>query len=153
MLLWRLSGKQHARALDGGYGLHFDGRWNTVGHAVTYCATSPALCVLEKLVHVEDPALLPELVMVTYEVPDAVAVRDVRLEDLPADWRRHEAMTQQTGDAWHEEGATALLRVPSAVVPIARSPDLNVLINHGHAEADGLRILAAEPFVLDPRLF
>jgi hypothetical protein len=30
-LLWRLSGQQHAQALDGGYGLHFDGRWKTVG--------------------------------------------------------------------------------------------------------------------------
>src|SRR5258708_39409735 len=63
MLLWRLSGLQHAEAFDGGYGLLYDGRWNTVGHAVTYCATSPSLCVLEKLVHVQDPALLPELVL------------------------------------------------------------------------------------------
>ncbi|HSU06220.1 MAG TPA: RES family NAD+ phosphorylase, partial [Acetobacteraceae bacterium] len=46
MLLWRLSGRQHANAFDGGYGLLFNGRWNTVGHAVTYCATSPSLCVL-----------------------------------------------------------------------------------------------------------
>ena len=28
-----------------------DGRWNTSGFAITYCATGPALCVLEKLVH------------------------------------------------------------------------------------------------------
>jgi RES domain-containing protein len=54
MLLWRLSGLRHASSFDGGYGLLFDGRWNTVGHAVTYCAISPSLCVLEKLVHVED---------------------------------------------------------------------------------------------------
>jgi RES domain-containing protein len=38
MRLWRLSGIQHAGALGGGYGLFFDGRWNTIGHAVTYCA-------------------------------------------------------------------------------------------------------------------
>ncbi|MFG1466391.1 RES family NAD+ phosphorylase, partial [Xanthobacter sp. DSM 24535] len=95
MRLWRLSGPQHAQALDGGYGLHFDGRWNTVGHAVTYCATSPALCVLEKLVHVEDPALLPELVMITYEIPDTVEIEDVPLEGLPTDWRRHEAWSQE----------------------------------------------------------
>jgi hypothetical protein len=52
MLLWRLSGAQHAK--DGGYGLLFDGRQKTVGHAVTYGSTSPSLCVLEKLVHIED---------------------------------------------------------------------------------------------------
>jgi RES domain-containing protein len=57
MLLWRLSIRRYANIFDGGYGLLFDGRWNTVGHAVTYCATSPSLCVLENLVHIEDPAL------------------------------------------------------------------------------------------------
>lgn len=153
MLLWRLSGRQHARALDGGYGLHFDGRWNTVGHAVTYCATSPALCVLEKLVHVEDPALLPELVMVTYEIPDSMEIVDLLLESLPADWRRHEAWSQERGDAWYEGRATLLLRVPSAIMPIAGSPDLNVLINHSHLAAGDVRIVAEEAFSLDPRLF
>jgi RES domain-containing protein len=153
MLLWRLSGRQHARALDGGYGLHFDGRWNTVGHAVTYCATSPALCVLEKLVHIEDPALLPELVMVTYELPDSIEIVDLLLESLPADWRRHEAWSQERGDGWHEGRATLLLRVPSAIVPIAGSPDLNVLINHSHPAVVDVRIVAEETFSLDPRLF
>lgn len=57
MILWRLSGVEHARAFDGSYGLLFDGRWNTMGRPVTYAATSPSLCVLEKLVHIEDPAL------------------------------------------------------------------------------------------------
>lgn len=153
MLLWRLSGKQYAQALDGGYGLHFDGRWNTVGHAVTYCATSPALCVLEKLVHVEDPALLPELVMVTYELPDSVTIKDIGLPDLPPDWRRHEAWSQERGNEWHEGRSTLLLRVPSAIVPVANSPDVNVLINHGHPAAAHIRIVGQEPFSLDPRLF
>ena len=73
MLLWRLSGVAHARTFDGGYGLLFDGRWNTAGHAVTYCSTSPSLCVLEKLIHIEDPQLMPPLVMVRYDVPDNLA--------------------------------------------------------------------------------
>ena len=153
MLLWRLSGKQHARTLDGGYGLHFDGRWNTVGHAVTYCATSPALCVLEKLVHVEDPTLLPELVMVAYEIPDAVGVEDIPLDALPADWRRREAWSQGRGDDWHARRSTLLLRVPSAIVPIAGSPDRNVLINHTHPSTADVRVVGYEDFLLDPRLF
>lgn len=152
MLLWRLSGKQFARALDGGYGLYFDGRWNTVGHAVTYCATSPSLCVLEKLVHVEDPTLLPELVMVTYEVPDTVTLEDVGLDRLPADWRRQEAWSQQKGNEWHEARSTLLLRVPSAIVPVNRSPDMNILMNHTHPAAVEIRIVEEQPFVLDPRL-
>jgi RES domain-containing protein len=83
MILWRLSGEQHARSLDGGYGLAHDGRWNTAGHAVTYCATSPSLCVLEKLVHVEDPDLLPALVMVRYDVPDGMGMETLSVAELP----------------------------------------------------------------------
>ena len=153
MLLWRLSGKRHARAMNGGYGLLFDGRWNTVGHAVTYCATSPSLCVLEKLVHVEVPDLLPELVMVTYEVAGTVAGDAVELRELPADWRTAEGHTQRIGDAWLESRSTFLLRVPSAIVPIAASPDVNILANPAHGDAAAMTIVAAEPFTLDPRLF
>ena len=153
MLLWRLSGRQHAEALDGGYGLLFNGRWNTVGHAVTYCATSPALCVLEKLVHVEDPLLLPELVMVTYRVSDTASVEEVGLAELPPDWRRNEAWSQEKGDIWHEGRAALLLRVPSAIVPVAGSPDLNLLVNHTHRAAAEFRIVAQQSFSFDPRLF
>lgn len=152
MLLWRLSGRQHADVFDGGYGLLFDGRWNTVGRAVTYCATSPALCVLEKLVHVEDPDLLPELVMVQYEVPDSLPMEMVEPEQLPDNWRRREAFTQQMGDAWHTALVTPLLSVPSAIVPLSGSPDRNVLINHRHPLADKITTLGTEPFKLEPRL-
>ena len=153
MRLWRLSGGQHADAFDGGYGLLFDGRWNTTGRAVTYCATSPALCVLEKLVHVEDPALLPALVMVTYDVPDDLETETVTLEDLPRDWRRQEGLTQRMGDGWHKAKTSPLLKVPSAIVPIAGSPDVNVLINHVHAAASKITIAAMAPFVLGAGLF
>ena len=151
MILWRLSGQQHSRTFDGGYGLLYDGRWNTVGHAVTYCATSPSLCVLEKLVHVEDPDLLPELVMVRYDVPDSLDIDEIAVGDLPDDWRRQESLTQQRGDTWHGALAASLLRVPSATVPLDGSPDLNVLINHRHSAAAQIKIVSTEPFVLDPR--
>ncbi|MBN9064662.1 MAG: hypothetical protein BGP06_12285 [Rhizobiales bacterium 65-9] len=153
MILWRLSGAQHARAFDGGYGLLYDGRWNTAGHAVTYCATSPSLCVLEKLVHVQDPDLLPELVMVRYAVPDDLDAATIALGDLPDDWRRQESWTQQRGDAWHSALAAPLLRAPSAIVSLSDSPDMNVLINHRHPAAARITILTAESFTLDARLF
>jgi len=152
MLLWRLSGVAYAKAFDGGYGLLFDGRWNTVGRAVTYCSTSPALCVLEKLVHIEDPTLLPALMMMRYNVPDDLAVESLALDDLPADWRQQEGWTQQRGDQWHASLLTPLLRVPSAIVPVDQSPDMNILINHNHDAAAHISLVSATPFVLDQRL-
>jgi RES domain-containing protein len=153
MILWRLSGQQHARAFDGGYGLLYDGRWNTAGHAITYCATSPALCVLEKLVHIEDPNLLPPLVMVRYDVPDELGMEAISFGELPDSWRLQESWTQQRGDRWHVALAAPMLRVPSAIVPLDGSPDMNVLINHRHPAAGRIAIVSAETFVLDVRLF
>ena len=152
MRLWRLSSLQFAEAMDGGYGLRFDGRWNRVGRPVTYAATSPSLCVLEKLVHVEDPALLPALAMVAYDVPDDTPVARRILADLPVDWRRREVETQRIGDEWLAGEGAALLFVPSAIVPIADSPDENVIINHRHPAAEKIRIERVEAFGLDIRL-
>lgn len=153
MILWRLSGERYARSFDGGYGLLYDGRWNTAGRAVTYCATSPSLCVLEKLVHVEDPDLLPALVMVRYEAPEGLDMETVSVADLPEQWQLHESATQRRGDQWHAAMNAPLLRVPSAIVPLDGSPDQNVLVNHRHPGATQITILAADPFVLDTRLF
>ncbi|HEX4077847.1 MAG TPA: RES family NAD+ phosphorylase [Rhizomicrobium sp.] len=153
MVLWRLSGAQHAKAFDGGFGLLYDGRWNTAGHAVTYCATSPSLCVLEKLVHIEDPDLLPALEMVRYDVPDGLGVETVSLAELPPTWRFEESLTQQRGDRWQGALRTPLLRVPSAIVSLEGAPDVNMLINHRHPAAASITMIAAEAFVLDTRLF
>jgi RES domain-containing protein len=152
MRLWRLSRFQYADTMDGGYGLLFDGRWNTVGHPVTYAATSPSLCVLEKLVHVDDPALLPVLAMVVYDMPDQISASHRDMDDLADGWRRQESMTQRLGDEWLEENDAALLFVPSAIVPIADSPDRNVLINPKNSAAAEIRITRIERFDLDVRL-
>jgi RES domain-containing protein len=152
MLLWRLSGVQHAQTFDGGYGLLFDGRWNTVGHPVTYCATSPSLCVLEKLAHIEDPDLLPPLRMVRYDAPDDLGVETISIAGLADSWPRQERRTQQVGDGWHASLRTPLLCVPSAIVPIEGSPDTNFLINHRHPAVGRIRLVKNEPFSLDLRL-
>jgi len=121
--LWRLSSARHARDFDGGYGLLYNGRWNTRGRPVTYCATVPSLCALEKRVHIVDPALLPDQVMVEYEAPEGLAKREITLDDLPADWGRREILTQRIGDAWLEGAADTLLVVPSVIVPLAAAAD------------------------------
>lgn len=153
MRLWRLSSHEFARNFDGGYGLRFDGRWNTVGHATTYVSTSPSLCVLEKLVHVEDPMLLPDLEMVGYDVPDGVPAARLTLSDLPSDWRRREAETQQIGDAWLAGVEAAVLFVPSVIVALPESPDEDAIINHRHPAASTIQIAWTQPFDLDIRLF
>jgi len=153
MRLWRLSDVRYVREFDGGYGLAFNGRWNTIGRTVTYCSTVPSLCALEKRVHFTDPDLLPEQIMVEYEAPEDLAKGEIRLADLPADWAGRETHTQRLGDDWLDQRSGALLVVPSAIVPIAAAPDRNVLINHRHPDAARIVIADVVPFTLDPRLF
>ncbi|MBE7183939.1 MAG: RES family NAD+ phosphorylase [Methylobacterium mesophilicum] len=153
MRLWRLSATNYAESFDGGYGLVFNGRWNLVGRPVTYAATVPSLCVLEKLVHVEDPGLLPDLTTVAYEMPDDIPRHRIEQSGLPADWQRQEALTQGLGDDWLRSAGAALLFVPSAILAIDGAPDCNVLINHRHPASAGITIAGAEPFALDVRLF
>lgn len=154
MRLWRLSTPAYADRLDGGYGRTNAGRWNRAGELVTYAATVPSLCVLEKLVHIEDVDLFPnDLRLVRLEAPDDLPV--TALEEpaqLPAGWWRTIGLTQALGSAWHAARATPLLRAPSVIARSRETADRNVVVNHLHPRAAEIRVAAVEPFELDYRL-
>ncbi len=154
MRLWRLSGAGYADRFDGGYGLENDGRWNMRGRPVTTCSTGPALCLLEKLVHIDDLALIPDdTMLVRYDAPDDIESEEARLEDLPDNWRLDEGVTRALGTAWLDRASACLLRVPSVIVPVADADDRNILINHRHQDAARITISGFEVFEYDPRLF
>ncbi len=153
MRLWRLSSARRARDFGGGYGLLNSGRWNTVGRAVTYCATVPSLAALEKRVHVTDPGLLPPLMMVEYRAPEDLPRQAIDISTLSTDWTVREVDTQRIGDHWLDAARETLLEVPSVILPLAGVDDRNVLINHRHARAKEIVIVAVTPLTLDPRLF
>ena len=152
MQLWRLSGAAFADRFDGGYGLEHGGRWNERGRPVTYCATGPALCFLEKLVHVEDAGLLPDdTMLIRYHAPDDLRVEESRLAELPENWRNDQPLTRRLGSAWLDRAASCLLRVPSAIVPVPESDDRNIIINHCHRDAARIMITRIDKFAYDPR--
>jgi RES domain-containing protein len=153
MLAWRLSSPEHAKRFDGGYGLAHPGRWNRAGVPVTYAASSPALCLLEKLVHVEDPQLMPVLQLVRYVIPDDLKIERVDVEGLRPDWIKEEGVTQEIGDRWHQNQRSAVLMVPSVVVPFQLSGDRNLVINNAHPDASRIAIAEVEDFTMDARLF
>lgn len=154
MHLWRLSTSTYAERFDGGYGLGNDGRWNGRGRPVTYCSTGPALCVLEKLVHISDASLLPDNMMVVrYEAPDDLGIDEVLLDSLPERWNSLGSLTRRLGNDWLDSASACLLRVPSVIVPIADTLDRNVLINHRHQDARRITLSRIETFRYDARLF
>ena len=148
MTLWRFS--QHA-ALDGRGGLVASGRWNTRGRGILYCAPNPATAVLEVLVHgaVRSPEAFGNFQFLKIEVPESVAVEGVEERQLPRDWVMRLDLSRAWGDRWLREARTALLLVPSVLVP----ETYNELINPRHNDAARIRTLSAFPYPLDRRLF
>jgi RES domain-containing protein len=154
MWIWRLSGADYAERFDGGFGIDHDGRWNDRGRAVTYCATGPALCVLEKLAHIEDPNLMPgDTALVRYDVPDDLRIEETSLDGLPGNWRADRRLTRTIGNVWLDAASACLLRVPSVIVPVPDADDRNILVNHRHEDAARIAISRIERFEYDPRLF
>jgi RES domain-containing protein len=147
--VWRLCKRRHA-ALDGEGARLAGGRWNSRGTTAIYASDSLSLAVLELLVHC-DPALLPDdLVAIAIEIPDGLALRRIEIAELPRSWRRHPAPESlaRIGDLWAKDVASAVLSVPSAVVPGER----NVLFNPRHPDFVTIRAGRPERFALDARL-
>jgi RES domain-containing protein len=147
VILWRIT--NHA-ALDGAGGLRTHGRWHTRGRRILYCADNPATALLEMLVHAEiDVEDLP----VTFryleiEAPDSVSIETVDAGGFGRNWRTDVVATRRAGDEWLHSGRTALLRVPSVIVPAT----LNTLVNPQHPFSARIRIVQIHDFPIDPRL-
>jgi len=136
--------------MDGeGARLH-GGRWNSEGLAVVYFSSSLSLAALEYLVHVDIEDSPSDLVAIEVDVPEGLREDRLLPSELPSDWNQvadHPECVRR-GDVWLRQGRTALLRVPSAVVPI----ETNILLNPEHRDAGRVRVTRAEPFAFDRRL-
>jgi hypothetical protein len=53
-----------------------------------YTATTRALAVLEKVVHVEAAGTPDKFVIITLELPAGYSLQEVRAETLPKDWNK-----------------------------------------------------------------
>lgn len=150
MILYRLTlAKYVDTAFSGEGSRRVGGRWTPAGYPAVYTASSIALTVLETLVHV-DSAIMPKHLVIRVDVPDAVDITSLTASDLPADWRETPAPAalQQIGRGWLDANETALLRIPSVVVP----QENNVIINPLHADFQQFQIGEPDSFTIDGRL-
>jgi len=106
---------------------------------------------LEVLVHgaVRSPEAFGNFQFLKIEVPESVAVERVEERQLPRDWVMRLDLTRAWGNRWLREARTAMLLVPSVLVP----DTYNALINPRHNDAAQIRTLSAFPYPLDRRLF
>ena len=147
MFLWRIS---NHLSLAGDGALRTPGRWHARGRRVVYCAQNPAAALLEILVHFEiDIQDLPvRYRLLKIEAPDDLQVESVPVDRLPTNWPERTEVTRALGDAWLTRGSTALLSVPSAIVP----ETFNVLLNPAHQDARRIVIVQTGEHAIDPRL-
>jgi RES domain-containing protein len=130
--------------------LRTSGRWHTRGKRVVYCAQSPAVALLEILVHfeIEIRDLPARYRLLKIEVPDDVRIERVTFGELPGDWSERTDVTRAIGDTWLARGSTVLLSVPSAIVP----ETFNVLLNPAQQDARRIVIARTSEHAPDPRL-
>jgi RES domain-containing protein len=151
MRVWRICKAEHAAAAFSGQGaILYAGRWHHEGTPVVYTSESRALAALEQLVHLHRNRLPPHFVCFAVDIPRDLAMTEVRVQDLPDEWRRHPAPPElrDIGTRWVESGESVCLQVPSALV----TGEHNFLLNPRHAEFGRLEITSPEPFELDARL-
>ena len=151
MRLWRVS---NYTDLSGEGGRLVAARWHERGRPAVYLAEHPALAVLETLVHLYvDPDELPShYQLLTVDVAEAVAVEELSeatLATLSTTWRDAPQDTRALTRPWFDERRTALLRLPSAIVPDA----FNYVLNPLHPDAERIVVVARQMVQFDPRLF
>lgn len=128
------------------------GRWNRRGELVIYAAPTLAMAVLETAAHVDDHGLPLNKYVIEIEVPDELwHARLIRsTAELPAGWDAIPSgvVSFDVGSAWYTGKASALLELPSAIVP----EESTVLINAEHPGAKSLTARATRRFEYN-RLF
>ncbi len=147
---WRITKEVHAKSAFSGEGARlYGGRWNSRGTPLIYTAQSQSLAVLEMLVHLDSPELLRHFVLFEVTVPSAL-VEVLDAAKLPRNWSANPIPeeTQELGDDWVRSRRSAVLRVPSTLVPA----ECNFLLNPAHAEFRKLHMGKAIPFAFDARL-
>jgi RES domain-containing protein len=147
---WRIvKSARSPSAFDGEGARLFGGRWNSPGLAVVYTAENVSLAALELLVHLQESALLASYSLLPASF-SAALVTSFEASALPPRWNAYPgpARLRELGDAWLSERRSAVLAVPSAVVPAER----NYLLNPAHPDFRKVSLGPPQRFAFDRRL-
>ena len=147
---WRIVKRQYRDQVLSGEGPRlFGGRWNRPGFRVVYTAEYASLAVLEILVHLVEQSMLSNYLVADLHFDDGL-VEQIPMKELPRNWRSSPppSTLQSIGTRWLTEGRSAVLAVPSAVLPI----ETNYLINPEHPDFRSVEMGEINNLDIDPRL-
>jgi len=151
MIVYRLCKAAYKNDLSGKGAEIAGGRWNNAGRPMLYTSSSRALCTAEVAVHLPLGITPTDYFLVTIQLPERPSLFEVHLQDMPSNWKSFsaQAFTKKIGDVFLKSNIDLVLKTPSAVV----QGDHNYLVNPLHKDAKKIKIISAEPFEFDERLF
>ena len=150
MLVYRITGKKYAKDLSGKGAALYGGRWNKKGTAVLYTGESKEIALLETIAHTP-PMLIPELDILTLEIPDDL-IAEITKKELPKNWIDYPApsILAELVEKWIRKGETIALKVPSCIVHSA----YNYILNCHHIDfKKKVKVIEHKNFHFDSRLF
>lgn len=128
------------------------GRWNERGAAVVYTAENRSLACLETLVHLAAGGLPFNRYLVEISIPDSVwaAAQQETPASLPVGWDAEPAglTSIRFGTAWLRSGRSAVLVIPSVLVP----EECCVLVNPAHPDSANVSAVKLRRWLYDPRM-
>lgn len=146
--VWRVVKAKYAKEAYSGKGAcDYGGRWNSEGVFMVYASDSLALAVLEILVGGIPLLLLESYIKISAQIEVSEIIEP---KSLPVDWDETPAgeSTKVIGDKWIKSEESAVLKVPSVVVP----EEFNYLINPFHKNVSNVIVGNPEKLKLDKRL-
>jgi RES domain-containing protein len=116
-----------------------------------YVSESLALSVLEQFVNVGFEGRYMQYVYMRIEVPASIKMETIEVKSLPAGWNDLPVLssTMDIGSKWIRKAETAILKVPSAIVPV----EYNYLLNPLHHDFKKIKISDPLPYRLDSRIW
>ena len=150
--LWRIAAdtpRYTSEDLSGAGALIEGGRWNEKGTPAVYASPSIALACLETLVHLASSSLPLNRYLVRIDVDDAIWTARQTLASPPVGWDAipHGRVSINEGQKWLAGGTSAILEVPSVIVP----EEFNLVINPKHADAAKLTATKIRKWTYDGR--
>jgi len=153
--VWRIATDAESYEADdlSGTGAKNSGaRWNAKGNPLVYTSETQALACLETVVHLNTGGLPLNRYLVSITIPADLwaGARMETTESLPVGWDAEPSSRTSIrfGTDWIKSISSALLRVPSVIVP----DEYNVLINPLHPGSGGIRAKKIRKWLYDPRL-
>lgn len=153
--VWRIATdtpSYEAHDLSGAGAKATGGRWNEADFPVVYASETRALACLETVVHLNAGGLPLNRYLVEVTIPEDVwaTAQKESSTSLAVGWDAEPAgrASIEFGTKWLRSGSSAVLMVPSVIVP----EEHNFLINPQHPKSSGITARKLRKWLYDSRL-